>query len=305
MMKRTGNVVVFGGAGFVGSHTADALSEVGYDVTVFDLQPSPYLRSDQQEVIGDIRDVTAVGAALDGCRVVYNFAGLADISDCFERPLDTVRENVEGNAILLDAAVQSDVHRYVFASTIYVYSEAGSFYRVSKQGCELYVEEYQRRYGLDYTILRYGTLYGRRAGAHNAIHGYLKQALTERRIDCVGTGEELREYIHASDAARASVEILADEFANQHVIITGHHPMRVRDLLAMIREIVGRDVEVNPQAGSMYDDSTKRDSGHYKLTPYNFQPKIGRKLAGNYYLDMGQGLLDVLEEIYQTEMSDR
>jgi len=133
----------------------------------------------------------------------------------------------------------------------------------------------------------------------------LKQALTERRIDCVGTGEELREYIHASDAARASVEILADEFANQHVIITGHHPMRVRDLLAMIREIVGRDVEVNPQAGSMYDDSTKRDSGHYKLTPYNFQPKIGRKLAGNYYLDMGQGLLDVLEEIYQTEMSDR
>ena len=302
MMKRTGNVVVFGGAGFVGSHTADALSEVGYDVTVFDLQPSPYLRSDQQEVIGDIRDATAVGAALDGCRVVYNFVGLADISDCLERPLDTVRENVEGNAILLDAAVQSGVHRYVFASTIYVYSEAGSFYRVSKQACELYVEEYQRRYGLDYTILRYGTLYGRRAGAHNAIHGYLKQALTERRIDCVGTGDELREYIHVNDAARASVEILADEFANRHVIITGHHPMRVRDLLAMIREIVGRDVDVNMQPGSMYDDSAKRDSGHYKLTPYNFQPKIGRRLTQTYYLDMGQGLLDVLDEIYQANV---
>ncbi len=300
-MNRSQRVIVFGGAGFLGSHTADALSDAGYEVTVFDARQSPYLRSDQRGVRGDIRDAAAVEAAMKGCDVVYNFAGLADIDEARKRPLDTIRLNIEGNAMLLDVAARLGVQRYVFASSIYVYSEAGSFYRVSKQACELYIEEYQRRFGLNYTILRYGTLYGRRADDRNSIHRYLKKALLQRRIDCVGTGEELREYIHVSDAARASAQILHGDFANQHVILTGHHPTRFRDLLVMIREIVGEDVNVNLQSPAR-DGSRVGESAHYSLTPYNFRPKIGRKLVSDLYLDMGQGLLDVLEEIYQQYM---
>jgi len=302
-MSRAKQVIVFGGAGFLGSHTADALSDAGYAVTVFDARPSPYLRPDQRGIRGDIRDSAAVEAAMAGCDIVYNFAGLADIDDARSRPLDTVRLNIEGNAVLLDAAARLGVERYVFASSIYVYSESGGFYRVSKQACELYIEEFQRHFGLRYTILRYGTLYGRRADERNSIHRYLTKALLQRRIDCQGTGEEMREYIHASDAARASVQILSDEFINQNVILTGHHPMRFRDLLAMIREIVGADVEINLEPAER--NGTRRgESGHYSLTPYCFRPKIGRKLVSHLYLDMGQGLLDVLEEIHQQQLAE-
>lgn len=292
------NIIVFGGSGFVGSHVADALTAAGHAVTVFDRRPSPFLQPGQQFLAGDILDLDTVQRAVAGQQVVYNFAGLADLDDGLSRPIETVQLNVLGNTQLLEAARLAGVHRFVYASTIYVHSEAGGFYRVSKQACELYIEEYQRRFGLDYTILRYGTLYGRRADDRNSVHRYLKQALRERRLVVTGTGDEMREYIHVLDAARASVDILADEFKNQNVILTGHHPMRFADLLNMIREIVGADVSIEirpPGAGTL------GSVGHYNLTPYTFRPKIGKKLVSHYYLDMGQGLVDCLDEIHSAE----
>lgn len=288
--------IVFGGSGFVGSHLADALSEAGHAVTVFDRRPAPYLRPGQKFIAGDILDPEAVARAAAGQEAVYNFAGLADIDEALARPVETVRANILGCVHLLEAARLGGARRFIYASTIYVYSEAGGFYRASKQACELYVEEYQRRFGLDYTILRYGTLYGRRADERNSVHRYLRQALRERRISAAGTGDEMREYIHVEDAARASVQILDEEFRNQNVILTGHHPMRFRDLLNMIREIVGPDVQIDLQPPA---DGAAGASGHYSLTPYTFRPRIGKKLISHYYLDMGQGLVDCLDEIYR------
>src|SRR5581483_2217690 len=200
--------LVLGGSGFVGSHVADALADAGCETTIFDRLPSPWLRADQRFVEGDLTALDDVVAAVAGQEVVYNFAGIADIDAAGERPVDTVAVNVLGNAHVLEASVRAGVRRYLFASSIYVASEAGSFYRVSKQACELYIEEYGRRHGLPYTILRYGTLYGRRASDENSVHRYLRQALRDRRIVASGTGEELREYIHVEDAARLSVEVL-------------------------------------------------------------------------------------------------
>src|SRR5437016_14316560 len=97
-------VAVFGGAGFLGSHVADALSQAGHAVTVFDVKPSPYLRPDQLGVVGDILDADRVVAAVKGCDIVYNFGGIADIEEANARPLDTVRINVLGNTVLLEAA---------------------------------------------------------------------------------------------------------------------------------------------------------------------------------------------------------
>lgn len=285
--------IVLGGAGFLGSHVADALTEAGHDVTVFDTRPSAYLQSSQRFVQGDILDARALTDAVAGHDVMYNFAGLADLELGRHQPADTVRLNVLGCVNALEAGRLTSAARFVFASTIYVYSDAGGFYRASKQACELYVEEYQRRYGLDYTILRYGTLYGRRADDRNSVHRHLRQALFERRISAVAMGDEMREYIHVADAARASVQVLDESFRNQHVILTGHHAMRFSDLLRMIREIVGADVQLDVSAP---DEATRAD-GHYAVTPYSFRPKIGRKLVSHYYVDMGQGLLDALEEI--------
>jgi len=290
--------IVFGGSGFVGSHVADALTGAGHDVVVFDRNRSPYLVPRQTMVVGDILDAQAVAAAVAGQQVVYNFAGMADIDEALAKPVETAQLNLVGCAHILEAARQSGVSRFVQASTIYVSSESGGFYRASKQACELWVEEYQRQFALDYTILRYGTLYGGRSDDRNSVHRYLRQALVSRKISVQATGDEIREYIHVKDAAENSVAILADEFRNQSVILTGHSPMRFRDLLQMIREIVGGDVEIALEPPPQ-DGADAR--GHYSFTPYTFRPKVGRKIAAHAYVDLGQGLIECLEEIYESE----
>ena len=287
---------VFGGSGLIGSHVADRLTEVGYDVTIFDLKPSPYLLPGQEIIIGDILDKKAVSDAVKGCDYIYNFAGMADLNAATTEPLRTIEQNIVGTAILLEATLRSRAKRFIQASTIYVYSDTGGFYRCSKQAAELYVEEYNRKFGLEYTILRYGTVYGPRADSRNSIYRYLKQALDEGRIDCGGTGDETREYIHVRDAAQLSVDILADKYRNKQVIITGHHPMRLRDMLYTIREILSNRIEINFEA-------SKSDTPHYNITPYSFVPKIGRKLVTHEYVDMGQGLLECISEMYDQDMN--
>lgn len=290
--------IVIGGSGFVGSHVADALTEAGHLVTVFDSAPSPYLRSEQAFVLGDVQDADALAGAVEGHDVVYHFAGIADIFESRSKPVDTAYVNVAGTVNALEAARRANVERFVFASSIYVYSDAGSFYRVSKQACEAYVEEYEREFGLPYTILRYGTLFGRRASDSNSVHRYLRQALVERRLTAYGSGEEPREYIHVEDAAGLSVRILEPEFRNEHVVLTGHHQLRFGELLKLIQEMVGPDVEIDlqkPEAGK----APPPWAGHYAITPYRFKPRLARKLVSELYIDMGQGLLDCLQEIHE------
>jgi UDP-glucose 4-epimerase len=282
--------VVFGGSGFLGSHVADALTEAGHDVLIYDEKESPYLTKSQRFVKGDILDAQAVRAAIKGCDYVYHFAGLGDLDHAQTRPIDTVTQNIQGALALLDVAKDCQVKRFIYASTVYVYSEKGGFYRCSKQAAELYIEEYQRRYGLEYTILRYGTVYGPRATVNNSIYRYLEQALKHGMVNCSGTGDEVREYIFVKDAAKLSVDILEKRHGNKHIIITGHHPMKFRDFLDMVNEILGGNIKLQMS-------STPRDSGHYNLTPYSFNSKIGYKLTSNSYLDMGQGLLECISDI--------
>ena len=283
--------IVFGGSGFLGSHVADSLSAGGYKVTVFDQKKSPYLRSDQTMIVGDILDVSQVREAMNGQDIVYHFAGLADLDRATDKALEAVSQNIVGTIHLLDAAVEFKIERFVFASTIYVYSVLGGFYRCSKQACELYIEEYQKLYDLDFTILRYGSLYGPRAGASNSIRRYLQEGLQNQRIAYPGTGDEVREYIYVKDAAKLSFDILAEEYINQHIIITGHHPMKAGEMLAMVQEILNQKVSI--------DFAHNTNNSHYNITPYSFIPKIGSKLVSNLHMDMGQGFLECLQEIYQ------
>lgn len=284
-------VIVFGGSGFVGSHVADALTQAGHEVAIYDLTVSPYLRSSQKMVVGDILDEIKVNEAVKGCDVVYNFAGIADIEEASQKPLESIRANVIGNAVILEACRKAKVKRFVFASSLYVYSKAGSFYRSSKQACELIVENYNEIFGLSYTILRYGSLYGPRADKSNFIHRIIKQALQEGRIIREGDGEEIREYIHIYDAAKISVEILSEEFANQYVIVTGNQQMKVKDLMLMVKEMLGNKIKMEYKEPSF--------NYHYEITPYVFAPKLARRIVSKTYLDLGQGILKSIQNIYQ------
>ncbi|MFA5256467.1 MAG: NAD-dependent epimerase/dehydratase family protein, partial [Candidatus Omnitrophota bacterium] len=197
--------IVFGGSGFLGSHVADALDDAGHDVFIYDIKPSRYLRPSQTMITGDILDEKKAAAAVKGCDIVYNFAGIADIDEAGKKPLESVKCNILGNSILLEAARKAKIKRFVFASSLYVYSKAGGFYRSTKQACELLIENYHEVFKMPYTILRYGSLYGPRTDGNNFIYAIIKQALTHNKISRHGDGEEIREYIHVRDAAKGSV----------------------------------------------------------------------------------------------------
>jgi UDP-glucose 4-epimerase len=283
-------IIVFGGSGFLGSHVADALTEAGHEVTIFDLRQSEFLKPAQKMVVGDILNEKLVREVIKGQDIIFNFAGLADIDEAKTKPLETVKYNILGNTVLLEAARQASIKRFVYASTIYVYSDSGSFYRCSKCASEMYVETYQKQYGLDYTILRYGTLYGTRADMKNSVYRFIVQAMSEGKITYPGNGDEIREYINVLDAAQASVEILKEEFSNQQIIFTGHYPMKVSELFIMIKEILKKDLEINYTQHDLME--------HYTITPYTFLPKLGKKYVKHYYVDMGQGLLLCMQEIF-------
>lgn len=285
------NITVFGGAGFLGSHVCDKLSEAGHRVTIVDLNPSPWLRPDQTMIIGNLLDEEAVDKAVAGADVVFNYAGIADIGEANRRPIDTARVNVLGNVILLEACRLAGVKRYIFASSLYVYGKSGGFYRCSKQACELYIENYQAMHNLPYTILRYGSLYGPRADRRNAIQRFVTEALEQGTITYYGAPTALREYVHAEDAATATLSVLEPEFENANIIISGNQPMRVGDLFKMIGEMLGKELTINFQ--------NDPNSGHYQITPYAFMPKVGKKLTPPLTVDLGQGILRVMEEVHK------
>lgn len=289
-------VIVFGGSGFLGSHIVDALTEKGYKVALFDIKPSPYLKDGQEMIIGDILDSDFVENAIFGCDIVYNLAGIADIDECVQRPIDTIRYNILGNAIVLEASRKAKVKRFIFASSVYVYSQTGSIYRSSKQAAESFIEDYNKLFGLPYTIVRYGSLYGNRADERNSIYRLIKESLITKKIEYHGSGEEIREYIHVEDAANASVEILSPIYENQHIILTGNQTIKYKDLLNMINEMLGGEIEI------IYNNS--KSETHYQVTPYSFNPKLGKKLVSTYYVDMGQGILNIMSEIYASIHKD-
>lgn len=286
MVSKT--IAVIGGAGFLGSHAADALTAAGHKVRVFDRIPSPWLQPGQEMIVGDLLDTDAIYKVVEDCQVVFHFAALADLNAARSRPVETARVNVLGTVQLLEACRLTCVERFVYASTMYVYSREGSFYRCSKQAAEEYVEEYQRSYGLEYTILRFGSLYGPRSDVNNGLYRVIKEALATGRIRYEGSPEAMREYVHVLDMAEACVKVLENEFAQKSIVLTGQEAMRVQDVLLMLAEILNLESSAVEFTGSEY-------AGHYIRTPYAYQSKIAKKYIPSMHVDLGRGLLNLIE----------
>ena len=282
-------ILVTGGSGFLGSHLADALSKNGHDVVLFDVETSPYRQDGQEMIVGDILDRNAISKAIKGCEVIYHLAAVADLDEAIKSPSQAIEVNIIGTANALEMARTNGIKRFVYASTIYVYSDHGSFYRTTKRASELLIDDYWKKYGLAYTVLRFGSLYGPRADDHNSLYRMLTQALDERRIDYMGSGREIREYIHVIDAAEAAAEILGEKFENESISLTGRERMSTREMLEMINEIMGGDITLDFQPDT--------HESHYVQTPYNYTPKLGKKMVRETYIDLGLGLLDCLQDL--------
>lgn len=287
-----GKVVIFGGAGFIGSYLVEELLRREYSVVVADIKESEYTAA-ADFVFCDVTSPEQIAAAIPpDTDYVYNFAGFANLERSVKHPVETIKLNIMGNLYILDELRRKNVKRYVFASSAYALNDKGSFYGVSKLASEKLIEEFYRQYGIKYTILRYGSVYSERDFDNNYIYSLIKTIIKEHRIVHSGDGNEIREYIHASDVASMAADIIkSEEYANQYIILTGVERMKRKELFEMIHEILGEDFDVELQDAGY--------ANHYRITPYSFQPTMSKKMVANTYVDMGQGILECIKQVYK------
>ena len=286
-------ILVFGGFGFLGHYLVKELLRRQYSVTVADIAENEELIDQVTHHYCDISDRNQVSSIFKGQQfdIVYNLAGFANLDNAIKQPIKTMNLNVLGNMYILEECAKQKVGRFIYASSAYAMSNKGSFYGVSKLASEKIIEEYHKKYNLPFVILRYGSVYSERPYDNNYIYNLVKKAVKEKRIDHHGDGNEIREYIHAADAAKLSVDVIeSDSFSNLHVILTGTERMKRLELFQMINEILNNQVEVN------CNDSGYQN--HYKFTPYSFEPSVSKKLTANPHIDMGQGLLECIRAVH-------
>ncbi len=292
-------VLVFGGFGFLGHYLVRELIHRNYQVYVADLNDRRNEFGDKVHFIkSDISNNSDVKKVFENqtFEIVYNLAGFANLDFAVKEPLKTMELNVIGNLFILEACRQAKVKKFVYASSAYAMSNKGSFYGISKLASEKIIEEYHKRYGLDFIILRYGSVYSQKSYDNNYLYNLVKEAVLNSKIVHGGDGDELREYIHATDAAKLSVDVVeSDGFNNTHVILTGTERMKRSELFNMINEILNNKVEI------IYRDKGNYNDNHYRFTPYSFEPSISKKLIANPHIDMGQGILECVRSVYNNE----
>ena len=292
-------VLVFGGVGFLGYYLVNELLRRGYEVSVADISENREIDNINYYTcdISDRKNIRDVFLK-EKFNFVYNLAGFANIDKAISDPLKTMNLNVISNMYIIEECLKHDVEKFIYASSAYAVSDKGSFYGISKLASEKIIEEYHTKYGLNFVILRYGSVYAEKDYDNNYIYNLVKEALSTGQINHKGDGNEIREYIHAADAGRLSVDVIEDsKFDEQHVILTGNERMKRMELFEMIKEILNNDLVINCSNSGEY-------SNHYKFTPYSFAPTASKKYIANPHIDMGQGLLECIRAAHNQNEED-
>ena len=282
-------IVVLGGSGFLGSHVADELSKKRHQVTIFDKKKSKWIRSDQKMFIGNILNPNDLENVIKNTDVVFHFAALADLNQALKNPINTVKVNILGTVQVLELCRKHNVKRFIHASTIYVNSTDGGFYRSSKKAAEDYVEEYKKIHDLNYTIVRFGSLYGQRSDDTNGVRIIVKNAIVNGQISYTGSRKTVRSYIHILDAAKACVDTLKKKYENKHVIITGKKQIKMTMFLKNLSKMLKISKKIKFQ--------NRKVIGHYDITPFTYQFKKGQIFKHKSNIDIHDGILQLINEI--------
>ncbi len=222
-----GTCLVTGGAGFIGSHLAEALTAAGWKVRVLDdlstglaenlahVAPAPEL------IRGSVTDASAVDRAVAGCEVVFHLAALASVAKSVEDPLASHAACATGTLNVLNAARKAGVRRVVYAGSASAYGNASdsagqgedtplmalSPYAAAKLAGEFYAESFAHTYGLETVRLRFFNVFGPRQRADSPYSGVIAiftALLTSGRAPTIyGDGLQSRDFVYVSDVAKA------------------------------------------------------------------------------------------------------
>jgi UDP-glucose 4-epimerase len=263
--------LVTGGAGFIGSHLAEALCRRGASVVVLDNLSSGSLRNldwrrgdDGLEfVAGDIRDKNLLAKVVSGCDWVFHQAAQASVPYSVAMPLESNAHNLEGTLNLLVAARDAGVKRFLFASSSAIYGDGDaalkheglppnplSPYALQKYAGEKYAQLFQRLYGLETVALRYFNVFGPRQAFTSPYSGVIARfcagMLRGESPVIFGDGRQSRDFTFIGDAVAAN--LLAAEAPSSRVagkvfnIATGQS-ITLLQLVAELNRLTGRQLQ--------------------------------------------------------------
>src|SRR5688572_3044196 len=258
--------LVLGGAGFIGSHLAEALAQEGHRVKLFDrphVDRLPlFARQHGFEVFtGDFLNPQALAPALRGTEVVYHLVSTTLPKTSNDNPLYDIESNVLGSLRLLALCREHGVRKVVFVSsggTVYGLPRAVPLdeshptepicsYGIHKLAVEKYLHLAHRLHGLDYCILRPANLYGPRQRldiAQGAVGVFLDRALRDQPIQIWGDGSVVRDYVYVSDAVEAIVKTAGFEGEPRIFNLGSGVGASLNQLIGEIRNLLGRPVRV-------------------------------------------------------------
>jgi UDP-glucose 4-epimerase len=259
----TRHILITGGAGFIGSHIADAFLARGWRVSIIDNLSTGSRANVPREatlIEADVRD-----AKLDELRpdVVCHQAAQVDVRVSVRDPAADAETNIIASLRLLQNALEAGVQRFVFASTggaIYgeplevPQSEGHRRRPLSPYGCaklavEHYLEYYREVHGLQTLALRYANVYGPRQNAHGeagVVAIFANKMLRDEEVTINGSGEQTRDYVFVRDVVAANVAAIEQELSGAYNVGTGIETS-VNELHRMLANAAG--VTRPPQHG--------------------------------------------------------
>ena len=269
-------VLVIGGAGYVGSHTARVLKRAGHGVIIFDNLSTGYefLAAGFELVKGDVLDAGALAQVLPRVDAIMHFAAHAYVGESVSNPRKYFRNNVEGGLSLLNSALEAGVKKVIFSSTCAVYGEPAKVpieeniprqpvnpYGVTKLFFEQALEAYDRAYGFRYASLRYFNAAGAdESGEIGELHDPETHLIPLALSAAAGNGPELqvfgsdyptpdgtciRDYIHVNDLATAHVKALEllDSGGESFAVNLGTGSgASVREVISAVEKVTGKKV---------------------------------------------------------------
>ena len=288
-------ILIFGSSGFLGQHLVSLLKKDN-EIIQFDINSPEDSISDSNFIQGSILDTELVLTATKDVDIVYHFAAMTDLDIVNNNPAKAIEVNIAGTSNILDACIKEKVERFIFSSSVYVYSQFGGVYKSTKQACELLIEDFDKMHGLNYTILQLGSVYGPAAKQTNLISRLIKEALTTDQFQHSGSGLEERQYIFVKDVVNALINVANRQYKNKKVILLGSESVRISQLMEMISSQFEKDI---------YKIFKKDGYGiHYKSSPFQTDPKG----AIYYKLESPTPLKDGLREtikFIQEELSNQ
>jgi UDP-N-acetylglucosamine/UDP-N-acetyl-alpha-D-glucosaminouronate 4-epimerase len=271
---------VTGGAGFIGSHIAEALLDSGEAVRILDNLATgretnlAALRGRAEFIRGDLHDLDAVRAAMQGIEVVFHQGALASVPRSIADPIGSLETNVNGTQNVLLAARDAGVRRVVYASSSSVYGNTPllpkredmpahpmSPYAIQKLTGELLCGVFTRIYGLETVALRYFNVFGPRQDPTSeyaaVIPCFLTALLEKRRPIVFGDGEQTRDFTYIANVVQANLLAASSREAVGYAMNIGcGEQVSLNRVLCIAGELLGITVDAEyrePRPGDVRD----------------------------------------------------